>query len=439
MAQHDLEHLAQSDDYDIGDKCTGSIDFFKLIFGDPVDEMMEAIGQIAMRGALEIFQGIGNPRTVDPDSAETITSEIRWLIIYLAIGSLLFAAAKMALDRRAESGTMAMKGLLRVVVVSAAATTVIVAFADLMSTYSDYLFAKALSQLLRGIDCSGVHPMLMLIIGCLLIIAGIIHTILLYIRLGVMIILMGTLPLAAAASMTEWGGSWWRKHLGWMVAWLLYKPLIGLIFYSGAVMIYDTNEERQADVQIAGMGVLLLSGIALPALMRVIVPATAALGGDSVGQQTMGVMGGAASGAKSLAEAGGKGATGAIAGGAAGAASGAAKGAAGAAASGAGGGGGGGEGGGSGGGGGGGGSKGGSGGGGSGGGSEGGGPSGASGGGGGSEGGGGGGSGRQMAAKGVGAGITAAIGVASFVAQRAKGSADVARSGIEGANQDDGR
>ncbi|WBB58534.1 hypothetical protein O7599_23205 [Streptomyces sp. WMMC500] len=433
MAQHDLEYLAQ-DEYDIGDKCTGGLDFFKLIFGDPVDEIMKEIGRIAMRGALEIFQGIGNPSTVDADSSETITSEIRWLIIYLAIGSLLFSAAKMALDRRAEAGQTAIKGLLRVVVVSAAATTVIVMFADLMSSYSDYLFAKALSQLLRGINCSGVHPMLLLIIGCLLIIAGIIHTILLYIRLGVMIILMGTLPLAAAASMTEWGGTWWRKHLGWMVAWLLYKPLIGLIFYSGAVMIYSSNEERQEDVQIAGMGVLLLSAIALPALMRVIVPATAALGGDSVGQQTMGVVGGAASGAKSLAEAGGKAATGAIAGGpagaAAGAAGGAAKAAAGAAAGGAGGGEGGGEGGGS---------KGGSGGGGPKGGSQGGGSEGGSGGGSGGGGGGGGGSGRQMAAKGVGAGITAAIGVASFVAQRAKGSADVARSGIEGANQDDGR
>ena len=36
--------------------------------------------------------------------------------------------------------------------------------------------------------------------------------------------------------MTDWGAGWWRKHVGWLIAWLLYKPAVGLIMYSGSVM-----------------------------------------------------------------------------------------------------------------------------------------------------------------------------------------------------------
>jgi hypothetical protein len=213
----------------------------------------------------------------------------------------------MALDRRGESGTTALKGILRVILVSTAATAMINVFVRLMDLYSQHLLRGSLLNLMEGIDCSDDIPdMLLLVIGCLLIIAGIIHALLMWVRLGVMIVLMGTLPMAAAASMTDWGGTWWRKHIGWMTAWLLYKPTVGLVLYSGAVMVDSSEAHTNTDTQIAGMGLLLLSAVALPALMRIIVPAAAALGGDSVGDATMGIAGGLASGAKSLADSAGR-------------------------------------------------------------------------------------------------------------------------------------
>ncbi|MFE9685398.1 hypothetical protein [Streptomyces sp. NPDC006285] len=284
----------------LAEKCGGGLDFFGM-FSDPIGEMIKMVAKIVMRGALGIFDSVDDIDSYDEAASNEINSQIQWIVVYLSIGSILFAAIKMALDRRGEAGQTALKGVMRVTLVNTAATSVIITFITLMDRYSDHLFAESLKNLMRGIDCSDDIPaMLLLVVGCLLLLAGIIHALLMWIRLGVMIILMGTFPLAAAASMSDWGGNWWRKHLGWLVAWLLYKPTVSLVFYSGAVMV-NSGKTSQTNTQIAGMGVLLLSAIALPALMRVIVPATEALGSDSVGQATMGIAGGIASGAKSIA------------------------------------------------------------------------------------------------------------------------------------------
>ncbi|WP_329473061.1 hypothetical protein OIE75_32335 [Streptomyces sp. NBC_01723] len=289
----------------LADSCDDSIDIGKLIFGNPIAEMMRVVAKIAMRGAFAIFDAVGSIDSYNEQSSGVINRQTQWIVVYLAVGSILFAAIKMALDRRADSGQVALKGILRITLVNTAASTVLITFTILMDRYSDHLFRGALDDLMGGMDCSDEIPsMLLLVLACLLIVSGIIHALLMWIRLGVMIILMGTLPLAAAASMTEWGGTWWRKHMGWMIAWLLYKPTVSLVFFSGSVMmnsqVTGSDGATKVNTQVAGMGVLLLSAIALPALMRVIVPATEALGADSVEKAAMSAAGSVASGAKSL-------------------------------------------------------------------------------------------------------------------------------------------
>ncbi|MFI6340472.1 hypothetical protein [Streptomyces sp. NPDC050535] len=289
-----------------GDGCDGGLDFLGM-FGDPIGTMINMVAKIIIQGAIGIFQSVGDISSTNEAASGKISDQTRWITTYLACGSILFAAAKMALDRKGDSGGTALRGILRVILVSTAATAVIGTFVDLMDRYSTYLLRGSLINLMEGIDCNGNIPdMLLLVVGCLLIISGIIHALLMWIRLGVMIVLMGTLPMAAAASMTDWGGTWWRKHIGWLTAWLLYKPTVGLVLYSGAIMVDSSESHSDVDTQIAGMGLLLLSAIALPALLRLIVPATGALGGDSVGSATMGVAGGLASGAKSLADSAGR-------------------------------------------------------------------------------------------------------------------------------------
>ncbi|WP_033306621.1 hypothetical protein RFN58_33715 [Streptomyces iakyrus] len=288
-----------------------AVGFFSFL-GDPIGTIVEGVANAVLAGAIAVFGALttGIPTLSGTTTAQDINSQTQWIVVYLAVGSLLFASARMAIERRGAAGTTALKGILRVVLVSGAATTVVTAAAALSDDYSTYLFNAGAEKQLSAVgacsDGNGIEAFLLLVLAFLLLIAGIIHTILLYIRLGVMILLLGTLPLAAAASMTDWGGGWWRKHLGWMIAWLLYKPAAGLVLYAGSAMI-SSGRDGGSDIneRIAGIGVMLLSAVALPALLKLVVPATAALGGASAMSGAMSTVGGSlASGARSLGTSG---------------------------------------------------------------------------------------------------------------------------------------
>ncbi|WAZ25694.1 hypothetical protein STRCI_007205 [Streptomyces cinnabarinus] len=300
------------------------IDLIKGFFdflGNPIGTVIELIANSILAGAIAVFGALitGVPTLTGTATAKDVGSQTQWLVVYLAVGSLIFASVRMALERRGTAGVTALKGILRVILVSGAATTVVTAAAAVADDYATFLFnAGAKAQLSNVGACKSgenVESFLLLILAFLLLISGIIHTILMYIRLGVMILLLGTLPVAAAASMTDWGAGWWRKHIGWMIAWLLYKPAAGLVLYSGSAMISQGGQGGDINERIAGIGLMLLSAVSLPALLKLVVPATAALGGGNPVSGALSAAGGAlATGARSLG--GAAGGTGGQAGGA---------------------------------------------------------------------------------------------------------------------------
>lgn len=289
------------------------VGFFEFL-GNPIGTIVEGIANAVLAGAIAVFGELTTaiPTLSTSTTSQQVDNQVQWVVVYTAVGSLIFAAIRMALERRGEAGATALRGLLRVIAVSGAATTVVTLLAQLSDRYADFLFKQgAYEQLTGNIGCQdggGIEAFLLLVLAFLLLVAAILHTILLYIRLGVMILLLGTLPLAAATSMTDWGNGWWRKHIGWMIAWLLYKPAAGLVMYAGSAMISD-GPDSTVHERIAGIGVMLLSAVALPALLKLVVPATAALGGAGAVGRGMSTMGGAlATGARSLGSGGGSGA-----------------------------------------------------------------------------------------------------------------------------------
>lgn len=245
--------------------------FFSFL-GDPIGTIIDLVAKTILAGAVAVFGALATsvPTLEQSQTSKNISGDTQWIVVYLAVGSLLFAAARMAIERKGDAGTTALKGIMRVVVVSGAATTVCLAAAAVADDYSSYLFNDAVQESLQNVgacsDGGGIQSFLLLVLAFLLLISGIIHTVLMYIRLGVMMLLLGTLPMAAAASMTDWGAGWWRKHLGWMIAWLLYKPAVALVLNAGMAMINTGKNSGSGDnstinTRIAGIGVMLLSAI----------------------------------------------------------------------------------------------------------------------------------------------------------------------------------
>ena len=114
---------------------------------------------------------------------------------------------------------------------------------------------------------------------------------LMLVRGGMLVLLVGTLPLIAAFSNTEMGLQWFRKASAWLLAFALYKPAAAIIY----AVAFDLAGQQGALSLLDGVMMLLLAILALPALMRFLVPATSALaGGGGTGAMLVGAAGAAA-------------------------------------------------------------------------------------------------------------------------------------------------
>ena len=59
------------------------------------------------------------------------------------------------------------------------------------------------------------------------------------VRYGMLVLLVGVLPLTAAATNTEMGMMWFKRALGWLGGFILYKPVAALI-YATAIKLMST-------------------------------------------------------------------------------------------------------------------------------------------------------------------------------------------------------
>jgi hypothetical protein len=62
---------------------------------------------------------------------------------------------------------------------------------------------------------------LVIVLGLIASLAAFVQIVLMVARSGMLVILAGILPISAAATNTEMGKGWFRKCVGWLVAFLL--------------------------------------------------------------------------------------------------------------------------------------------------------------------------------------------------------------------------
>jgi hypothetical protein len=129
-----------------------------------------------------------------------------------------------------------------------------------------------------------------IVLGIIAFLATVIQIMLMLVRGGMLVLLVGTLPLVAAFSNTEMGMQWFRKASAWLVAFALYKPAAAIVY----AVAFDLAGQPGALALLDGVMMLVLAILALPALLRFVVPATSALaGGGGAGGMLAGAAGGA--------------------------------------------------------------------------------------------------------------------------------------------------
>ena len=232
------------------------------------------------------------------DASGTATGTVAWmqgellpLTAALAVGSVIVGGARIAV---AEAGHTEAREFTRWLFVYALASAGGVAFAAmLISTcdgFANYIIAQAttgsnfgdhLAQglglatqavgsgtlqpqggFLLGLAGTGASAMLAIFIGAIALVASFVEFVLMAFRGGVLVILCGLIPLAAAFSNVPTGERWLRRIAGWIVALALYKLAAAFCYAAHyldfRVMPIGAGSER-APLSRVGFGVRIIT------------------------------------------------------------------------------------------------------------------------------------------------------------------------------------
>ncbi len=255
-----------------------------------------------------IWVGITPPSMTDASGNASGTVQWLWshlavLTAALAMVSMLVGAIKIAIE---EHPATHLRQLIKYLFTFALVSTASAAFVGALiyacdsmagslisSAIGDETFAAKIGTLLgvttqvaapAGFAATTAVAFATVVLGVLAFFAMVVQVMIMLLRGGMLIALVGTLPAAAAASNTEIGMQWFKKQCAWVLAWAAY-PLAAAVIYSAAFLLPG---QGGIDALLSGLMLLLAAIVALPVLIRFLVPMTAAVsGGGGVGSIAM--------------------------------------------------------------------------------------------------------------------------------------------------------
>lgn len=241
-----------------------------------------------------------------------VQERLTLVTLALAIGSIMLAGIKVAWEKRAEPARDLVRSLFTLVIVSTVGVTVARLLVTASDTFSVWILAQVvgddngefLVSILRVSSLTGSVGMIVLLLGGLVaLVADLAMMGLLFVRAAMLILLVGVLPAAAAATNTRWGQEWLTKVAGWTVAFVAFKPAASIIYALAVKLVAGDSWNIAGDGEftkfVLGVILMVLAPFALPSLVTFMVPATAAMssGGGGGGAALAGVAGAAATGA----------------------------------------------------------------------------------------------------------------------------------------------
>ncbi len=223
------------------------------------------------------------------------SNDFVWIIGIVTVLCLVISGARLAWERRVEPLRRMLSSLLTLSIVSAGGVSFI-----WTATAATNELAKSLAT--AGSSDEGFRanvnatftlvalapePLALSVIASIWVLVTCVQIVMLFLRTAVLLVLMVVFPIAAACSSTEAGRSWFAKVCGWLIAFLLYKPTAALI-YLIAFTVIGTPQAGQTGLDplltaLYGITLMTLSVLALPALMRLCVPLSAAVAGSGGG------------------------------------------------------------------------------------------------------------------------------------------------------------
>lgn len=239
----------------------------------------------------------------------------------LAVLSVLVGAAKMIIERRGAPLRDLARSLATLVVVSGAGVAAVGLLTVSADQFSAWIiknstdgtsFNDNITGLLALSATSPIGSIMIILLGLIAILASVLQIVLMIVRGGLLVVLTGIFPTAAAFTNTEAGKGWFQKCTAWLIAFILYKPAAAIIYatafrLSGAKIFGNGGDGKDFGsallTTVTGLALMVIALFAMPALMRFVTPMVGAVAGGG-GALAAGAVGALASGAINMGSAG---------------------------------------------------------------------------------------------------------------------------------------
>lgn len=228
---------------------------------------------------------------VQGDAAQFLATSVSWYTAALMVVAMLVRGAMIAVSQRGQGFALMGASLVRYILVVGSGSAVIAAGLVAGDAYSAWVidrstegsdFATRLSGLVVAPTNLGgnLGQLALLLLLGLAIIVSLGQVVLMIVRGGVLVILAGTWPLSASAAALDAGRPWFSRQTGWIVAFCLYKPVAATIYAASFRLIGAPGASADPTVAIlSGVSVMVVAILALPALIRLVVPMTEPVAG----------------------------------------------------------------------------------------------------------------------------------------------------------------
>jgi len=269
------------------------------------------------------WMNVGGP-DFESDSVSGLQDNLSYFVWMFGVLGFLIAVAKLAITQDPKSSAVSIGGqLFRMILAGGVYMTAIPLLLEAGDETSIWLLEQA-----HGDDAEtgfsgllGSSAALMSLSGAaflvylLLFLGAIVNFVFMLFRNVMFLVLIVFIVVLAASSGTEAGQQAWRKANGWLLALLLFKPVAAAIYALGFRLLRQNSSTEGYDEimdglvsSLTGLLILALASLALPALIKFVVPAAAAGAGAFSGGAALGATAGVAAGAAVIAGTGGAGA-----------------------------------------------------------------------------------------------------------------------------------
>jgi hypothetical protein len=270
-------------------------------FGKFFDFIFQAIANIVVAAVEAVLKAVGllwvyikTPDIAENTPALWVQEHTNFIMVFIASIAVIVGAVQMAISHRGEPAKEILRSLITLVVVTASATAfagTLISAADGFSSWiidqalaaNNHSFAKALAETMTDpLKSPGEQFgfVLVILVGIMMVITSIIQLCLMIVRYGMLVLLVGVLPLTAAATNTEMGMMWFKRSLAWLAGFIIYKPVAALI-YATALYLMSTPDTKGAPAGtpqtlkiIMGVTMMIVAVVALPAILRFVSPRT---------------------------------------------------------------------------------------------------------------------------------------------------------------------